>query len=138
MLKKTKKSIRRLGAVVMALAMAMSVMAINAFAANNPETVTITKTLTKSADAPVPNTTFTFAIAAGDEGVYEQDGQTDISITPGEAMNNVTTGEGVESPDGTTVTYTATITLPAYTAAGIYSYKVSEVAGDYKGQRSCW
>lgn len=73
MLKKTKKSIRRLGAVVMALAMAMSVMAINAFAANNPETVTITKTLTKSADAPVPNTTFTFAIAAGDEGVYEQD-----------------------------------------------------------------
>lgn len=32
MLKKTKKSIRRLGAVVMALAMAMSVMAINAFA----------------------------------------------------------------------------------------------------------
>ena len=133
MLKKTKKSIRRLGAVVMALAMAMSVMAINAFAANNPETVTITKTLTKSADAPVPNTTFTFAIAAGDAGVYEQDGQTDISITPGEAMNNVTTGEGVESPDGTTVTYTATITLPAYTAAGIYSYKVSEVAGDYNG-----
>ena len=43
MLKKTKKSILPAGRRRNSTAMAMSVMAINAFAANNPETVTITK-----------------------------------------------------------------------------------------------
>lgn len=128
-----KKTIRRLGALAMVLAMAVSVFAVNASAANNPATVQITKTLTKSAETPAPNTKFEFKIEAGEPGSYTQAGKTDIAITPGVAMENVTTGEGVESTNKTTVTYTATITLPTYTAAGIYSYKVSEVDGGYKG-----
>lgn len=53
MLKKTKKSIRRLGAVVMALAMAMSVMAINAFAVDeNPDMRAFKKTYTNTAVQP--------------------------------------------------------------------------------------
>lgn len=52
MLKKTKKSIRRLGAVVMALAMAMSVMAINAFAVD-AGLPTLKKAYTKAGTATV-------------------------------------------------------------------------------------
>lgn len=70
-----KKTIRRLGALAMVLAMAVSVFAVNASAANNPETVTINKVLTKSAGAPVPNTSFSFKIEAGEAGTYQQDGQ---------------------------------------------------------------
>ena len=129
-----KNTLKRLGAIVLALAMAMSVMMVSAFATNNPATVTITKTLTKSADAPVPNTSFSFDIAAGAAGVYKQEDMADIAITPGTAMGTVTTsGDPVVSADGTTVTYTATITLPEYEAAGIYSYEVSEVDGGYDG-----
>lgn len=129
-----KNTLKRLGAIVMVLALAMSVMMVSAFATNNPTTVTITKTLTKSADAPVPNTSFSFNIEAGAAGVYQQEGMADIAITPGTAMGTVTTsGDPVVSADGTTVTYTATITLPEYEAAGIYSYKVSEVDGGYAG-----
>lgn len=128
-----KKTIRRLGALAMVLAMAVSVFAVNASAANNPETVTINKVLTKSADAPVPNTSFSFKIEAGEPGTYQQDGKADIAITPGTAMQNVTTGAGVEAANKLSVSYTATITLPNYTAAGIYSYKVSEVDGEYDG-----
>lgn len=128
-----KKTIRCLGALAMVLAMAVSVFAVNASAANNPETVTINKVLTKSADAPVPNTSFSFKIEAGEAGTYQQDGKADIAITPGTAMQNVTTGAGVEAADKLSVSYTATITLPTYTAAGIYSYKVSEVDGEYGG-----
>lgn len=128
-----KKTIRRLGALAMVLAMAVSVFAVNASAANNPETVTINKVLTKSADAPVPNTSFSFKIEAGEPGTYQQDGKADIAITPGTAMQNVTTGAGVEAANKLSVSYTATITLPTYTAAGIYSYKVSEVDGEYDG-----
>lgn len=128
-----KKTIRRLGALAMVLAMAVSVFAVSASAVNNPSTVTINKTLTKSADAPVPNTSFSFEIKAGEKGTYQQDGKADIAITPGTAMQNVTTGAGVEAADKLSVSYTATITLPEYTAAGIYSYKVSEVDGGYDG-----
>ena len=104
-----KKTIRRLGALAMVLAMAVSVFAVNASAANNPETVTINKVLTKSADAPVPNTSFSFKIEAGEAGTYQQDGKADIAITPGTAMQNVTTGAGVEAADKLSVSYTATI-----------------------------
>lgn len=127
-----KKTIRRLGALAMVLAMAVSVFAVNASAANSPEQVTITKTLTKAAKAPVPATSFEFTITPGTVA----DGTTvdGVPVVAGSAaITDITYANPTVNTDGTQVTYVATVTLPTYTAPGIYNYEVKEVEGSYDG-----
>ena len=127
-----KKTIRRLGALAMVLAMAVSVFAVNASAANSPEQVTITKTLTKAAKAPVPATSFEFTITPGTVA----DGTTvdGVPVVAGPAaITDITYANPTVNTDGTQVTYVATVTLPTYTAPGIYNYEVKEVEGSYDG-----
>ncbi len=128
-----KKTIRRLGALAMVLAMAVSVFAVNASAANSPEQVTITKTLTKAAKAPVPATSFEFTITPGTVA----DGTTvdGVPVVAGPAaITDITYANPTVNTDGTQVTYVATVTLPTdYTAPGIYNYTVKETKGSYDG-----
>lgn len=63
-----KKTIRRLGALAMVLAMAVSVFAVNASAVetvNEKQDVTITKNISADDNVRVPGATYTFTIAAG-------------------------------------------------------------------------
>ena len=65
-----KKTIRRLGALAMVLAMAVSVFAVNASAVEETEPVAspaVSKKITKSANTYVPNASFEFEITAAGE-----------------------------------------------------------------------
>lgn len=70
-----KKTIRRLGALAMVLAMAVSVFAVNASAVGEQEptttptmTANITKKITKEANVYLPNATFTFTATVANPG----------------------------------------------------------------------
>lgn len=122
-----KKTIRRLGALAMVLAMAVSVFAVNASAAgavNKSETVTITKNIAADANVRVPGATYTFTIAAGaaDSARNIYAGEMDAIS---QAANNITFTEGDEESSKST---TFTITAEKFTKPGIYRYTVTETA----------
>lgn len=138
-----KKTIRRLGALAMVLAMAVSVFAVNASAAEGDTgsevepvvgiQMTITKKVTLKEKVLAPNTEFRFTVGAGATGL-KYDG---YDVIQGEA-NDWTVGDAVTVTKSTTsptvATGTTTMTLnKTYTEPGIYSYKVSETAGNYDG-----
>lgn len=129
-----KKTIRRLGALAMVLAMAVSVFAVNASAAETGvDQLTITKNVPTGTNVHAPNTTFAFTVEAGEAGLKYDD----YDVIQG-AAGDWTMGAPVSvtkaSQTATTATGTTTMTLNrTYTAPGIYSYKVVETAGDYDG-----
>lgn len=127
MLKKTKKSIRRLGAVVMALAMAMSVMAINAFAVNATANLQLKKNLVLSGDhASIMAETFSFEVAAAgksDDTDYENPGAS--AITVGSAT--YAAGESGEK------NISVTINKEAFGGPGTYYFTIKETAGTTDG-----
>ena len=133
-----KKTIRRLGALAMVLAMAVSVFAVNASAVNDygssPVTqMTITKNVPTGTKVYAPNTTFEFEVGAGEAGLtyagYDVIQGAASDWTMGPAVSVTKTSQAAEAATGTT-----TMTLNrTYTAPGIYSYKVTEKAGDYDG-----
>lgn len=130
-----KKTIRRLGALAMVLAMAVSVFAVNASAvtevvpATNPAvTATITKNVTMDDGVLVPGA-FEFEVTSGNtdplDGVPVTAGNAnDISVTPA----TVTRGT-----NGVTGSATLTVRANAYQAPGIYSYKLTEKKGNLDG-----
>lgn len=130
-----KKTIRRLGALAMVLAMAVSVFAVNASAAAITE-VPVTKNLTKEANTYAPNTAFSFKVEAGQAGTYVDENDKSFPVTAG-AASDWTLDDITVAGDATATTATGsknlTLKRGAYTAPGIYSYKVSEVKGDYDG-----
>ena len=119
MLKKTKKSIRRLGAVVMALAMAMSVMAINAFAVDeNPDMRAFKKTYTNTAVQPAESRSYkvdTKSVANNSNASYTNANIPDVTVAKAADSDNFQ------------------ITLPAYEGIGQFTYNMSEVDGDTAG-----
>ena len=119
MLKKTKKSIRRLGAVVMALAMAMSVMAINAFAVDeNPDMRAFKKTYTNTAVQPAEALSYkvdTKSVANNSNASYTNANIPDVTVAKAADSDNFQ------------------ITLPAYEGIGQFTYNMSEVDGDTAG-----
>lgn len=122
-----KKTIRRLGALAMVLAMAVSVFAVSASAAGTvkkSETVTITKNIAADANVRVPGATYTFTIAAGaaDSARNIYAGEMDAIS---QAANNITFTEGDDESSKST---TFTITAEKFTKPGIYRYTVTETA----------
>lgn len=137
-----KKTIRRLGALAMVLAMAVSVFAVNASAAavGNTE-LTIKKNVTTDGDTYAPATSFTFSVAPCTDtteekfennvvyqgvagGAYFAQGNGTITFAPstGDATQNVYEG-----------TTTINTNAEVFTRPGIYHYIVKETKGDYEG-----
>ena len=126
-----KKTIRRLGALAMVLAMAVSVFAVNASATEvtvYPETDTavITKQITKEANVLAPNGNYTFTA-------------TPVNGAPADGV--ALSGQITSAPNATndigknTVAATGAITITATAAKfprpGTYQYKITEAADTY-------
>lgn len=125
-----KKTIRRLGALAMVLAMAVSVFAVNASATEvtgYPEkgTAVITKQITKEANVMAPNGTYTFEYAALADAPAD-----------GIALNGTITSAPAAGDVGKTVvdaTGSVTITADAtkFGKPGTYKYNITENASTY-------
>lgn len=139
-----KKTIRRLGALAMVLAMAVSVFAVNASAAavGNTE-LTIKKNVTTDGDTYAPATSFTFSVAPcthteDTEGKFE----TNV-VYPGVAggayfaQGNGTITFAPDTSDATKDVYEGTTIISTnagvFTRPGIYHYTVTETKGSYEG-----
>ena len=131
-----KKTIRRLGALAMVLAMAVSVFAVNASATTEgyTEIGAFTKKVTTDGHTYAPNTTFSYNVEGADAGKATvkatdnstteieyyagQDGDlkfTDTTFTPGTTVSGEYTVDGkIELKNN------------AYGSAGIYHYTVQE------------
>lgn len=121
-----KKTIRRLGALAMVLAMAVSVFAVNASAAetvNEKQDVTITKNISADDNVRVPEATYTFTIAAGDPDSARNIYAGEMNAIS-QAVNNIVFTEGGERTGSTTFKVTAA----GFTKPGIYRYTVTETA----------
>ena len=143
-----KKTIRRLGALAMVLAMAVSVFAVNASAANtaNDEKTfekAFTKTVTTDGNTCAPNTTFTYKVttASAEKNVTitDSEGENHTYVTKAGNTNDdvalsatqFTPGE--ETKDSYVVNGNITVKAGAYTTPGIYHYTVKEESGNYEG-----
>ena len=129
-----KKTIRRLGALAMVLAMAVSVFAVSASAAGEAEvtvyqptgTATITKQITKEENVLAPNGNYTFTA-------------TPVNGAPADGIalsGRITSAPSATNDIGkTTVNATGAITITATAAKfprpGTYQYKITEAAGTY-------
>lgn len=123
-----KKTIRRLGALAMVLAMAVSVFAVNASAAGDKNTFTFTKTIDVSdaTGANVPAGTYKFTIAPG-TAVPATDASPEIKA--GVALNNTEATKTVSFSYGDVNTKNITVNFDGVTfeTAGIYRYVINEV-----------
>lgn len=145
-----KKTIRRLGALAMVLAMAVSVFAVNASAVEGEQTPEakkfyIKKTVSVTGENVLaPNTTFSYSVA---NGTVKANAEGDTIAVPGSGSvyvkNGVNAGkihiaDSVFTPGTTASTkYEAqnevTFDAGTFTAPGIYYYTVSENSGSYDG-----
>lgn len=129
-----KNTLKRLGAIVLALAMAMSVMMVNAFAATASNgSITFTKTLdmSEAPGASVPDVTFTYSIAPATEGVAATANNPKIEV--GVQSDSVKVGEAAFAYSDTIgsdkkVSKDVSVTIPAsiFNHAGIYRYVITE------------
>ena len=141
-----KKTIRRLGALAMVLAMAVSVFAVSASAvgeevATYTKVTEFTKKVLTDGKTFKPDTTFTFTVTpVAEDGTTTVDGTaihyyagktgdirfTDVAFSPA--------GEGnTPSDKGYTANGNIEVKKGAYTKPGVYAYTVTEVAGGYDG-----
>lgn len=150
-----KKTIRRLGALAMVLAMAVSVFAVNASAADGDtdagssvgvgtDSLLIKKIVTTDGNTYAPDTSFTFTIAEGTAGKYKNDvvyAGVDGGVYFSKAADNakIKTASITYSPtDSTSDSYEKRTTIYTDVSAfakvpGIYHYTVTETEGDYEG-----
>lgn len=133
-----KKTIRRLGALAMVLAMAVSVFAVNAYAtgesgSSSVTQMTITKKVNIKANVYAPNTEFAFTVDAGEAGLKYGG----IDVIQGKAGDWTVDGKVTVSKvnmSDTVATGSTTMTWKGtYTEPGIYSYVVKETSGSYDG-----
>lgn len=138
-----KKTIRRLGALAMVLAMAVSVFAVNASAVDGEQTPEarkfyIKKTVSVTGENVLaPNTTFSYSVA---NGTVKTDAEGDTITVPGSGSvyvkngvnaNKIHIANSVFTPSTTASTkYEAqnevTFDAGTFTAPGIYYYTVTE------------
>lgn len=128
-----KKTIRRLGALAMVLALAVSVFAVNAFAATEAITsLDFTKIVTCDDNTLAPATSFEFTVTAAtaDQGETYDDApvysgvQAAVSVVNPAAFGPRT----AKSQNGSINFYASEFTKP-----GVYKYTVAETKGDYDG-----
>lgn len=146
-----KKTIRRLGALAMVLAMAVSVFAVSASAANSEQTPEakkfyIKKTVSVTGENVLaPNTTFEYTIENGTVAEGATGGNVTmpgtigtVYVKNGVAADKISIADSVFTP-GTTAakSYEAqneiTFATGMFTAPGIYYYTVTEKGGSYDG-----
>lgn len=126
MLKKTKKSIRRLGAVVMALAMAMSVMAINAFAVDASANLQLKKNLeTVGTNASIQAETFEFTATYDSQKDTTHNAPQAGAVTISSAIYGV--GESGEKNINVAIDKTK------FADPGTYYFIIKETAGNTDG-----
>ncbi len=142
-----KKTIRRLGALAMVLAMAVSVFAVNASAADGETSysetkdVVIEKTISMDANAKVPNGEFTFALTPSETKWENMEySAKDIATANADAVK-LTDSNIKSSPTDTpnvALTDTATIKIDAskFLQPGIYVWEVKET-GTYADGATC-
>lgn len=145
-----KKTIRRLGALAMVLAMAVSVFAVSASAANTTTGVgttelVITKKVTTDGDTYAPATSFVFSVAPCTHTADKEELFDENVVYPGvDGGAYFETGKDTITfaPDTTKATsreYTGTATIKTNADAfknkgpGIYHYIVKEDKGSYEG-----
>lgn len=134
-----KKTIRRLGALAMVLAMAVSVFAVSASAVdagvvtNAEKTVTITKEVLKKEHVLSPTETFTFEVTAGTTAPAANGMPATVAGNPNDIEIVGTTVEA--NADKTTVTGETQLKIRknVYTEPGVYSYVIKEKAGTLDG-----
>lgn len=137
-----KKTIRRLGALAMVLAMAVSVFAVSASATGEvtPPTPTITKKISKEADVYLPNATFTFkAEADGKSSDTKYDTPSaDKALKATNGVLGTITSSPNESDLGevevTVGTLTIEVDATAFAGPGTYYYTITET-GSYDGMK---
>lgn len=132
-----KKTIRRLGALAMVLAMAVSVFAVNASAVDgndksalsSQDTFTFTKTIdmTNAKGANTPAGTYTFTIIPGTAVAATE---TTPEIKAGVALNNAEETKTVSFSYGDAAIKEITVDFSGvkFATAGIYRYVINEVA----------
>lgn len=127
-----KNTLKRLGAIVLALAMAMSVMMVSAFAEDAVTGVTITKEVSKSDNAYVTPETFTFTVTPGTAKAATS---TTPAIYAGLAGGVLGTTITFDSTKDSSKTGTLQVvnSVFANAAPGIYRYEVKETAGSTNG-----
>lgn len=142
-----KKTIRRLGALAMVLAMAVSVFAVNASAAAGETSYSVTKdvvikkTISMDANAKVPNGEFTFALTPSETKWENMEySAKDIATANADAVK-LTDNNIKSSPADTAnadLTDTATISVDAskFLQPGIYVWEVKET-GTYADGATC-
>lgn len=137
-----KNTLKRLGAIVLALAMAMSVMMVSAFAAGGSwegsdgsaiTSIAFKKTVTVEADnVKAPVGTFKFDVEPADPTTGETiDNQPVLKGKADSVSDGQVTFSADDTKDSGTPSYTKDVTLTftpsAFTAPGIYKYTVTEV-----------
>ena len=134
-----KKTIRRLGALAMVLAMAVSVFAVNASAVEETEPVAktpvseITKEISKGTHTYVPDATFSFSVS--------NDGASDGVTNPHTANNEVVTIDSVDFDPASSDIGVTSVTKKAeihvdwskLTQPGIYYFTVTENKSNVAG-----
>lgn len=137
-----KKTIRRLGALAMVLAMAVSVFAVNASATGEvtPPTPTITKKISKEADVYLPNATFTFKAEAdghSSDTKYDTPSANKALKATNGVLGTITSSPN-ESDLGevevTVGTLTIEVDATAFAGPGTYYYAITET-GSYDGMK---
>lgn len=134
----------RLAAAVMAGAMMVSMVGMNAFAAPvtaGSESFTITKNLTKDANDMTPNVSFTFSVtkatAGTDEvrnGIPVSDGiEGGVTVDAENASADFAPGTALDTSTSLSDTVGFDVNLNSFTTPGIYKYTVAEVQGSYDG-----
>lgn len=138
-----KKTIRRLGALAMVLAMAVSVFAVNASATGKvtPPTPTITKNISKEADVYLPNATFTFKAEAdghsSDTKYGTPSAEEALGATKEGVLGTITSEPKDSDLIATTVEVgklTINVKKDAFAGPGTYYYTITET-GSYDGMK---
>lgn len=133
-----KKTIRRLGALAMVLAMAVSVFAVNASAAEtvpgNAETkFDFTKTVTTDGNTYAPNTSFGYTVTNGEAGSITDANNKTVPVLAGQGGVTLTdtvfapTIAGMTTVAGSyEVTGKIVVAANTFTTTGVYHYVVEE------------
>lgn len=128
-----KNTLKRLGAIVMVLALAMSVMAVTAFAdatGNAAYETDFSKIVTTDGYTCAPNTTFTYSVTNGEKGSFTAPGESNaVVVYAGQGGVSLTETAFVPTQK-TEASYTVSgkiqVAAGTFTVPGVYHYVVKE------------